>query len=302
MTSAPTAANGRPGVIISRVRPSSGPRSGRPTPSRARARWWSRRRRCDGGRASGLVDGSRRRRRHGVGLAVQRVVGEIVHGHGPERVEADAERHLDHLVAAAQPLQQGRREVQACGGSGGRPRVAGIHGLVALRVGERRSDVRRERHLSHAVEGHSYGAWPRLSGARPLDVWPHQQAAVVQAPLDGDRELAGGHRLAVAQPPGRPCERLPAAVRLGLEQQHLHRSAAAAPRPDPHRQHAGVVQHHQVVLAQLVQQVAEVPVPDRARGPVVHQEPRAVAGLGGRLRDQRRWKVVVEVVGAHRIS
>ena len=159
-----------------------------------------------------------------------------------------------------------------------------------------------ERHLSHAVEGHSYGAWPRLSGARPLDVWPHQQAAVVQAPLDGDRELAGGHRLAVAQPPGRPCERLPAAVRLGLEQQHLHRSAAAAPRPDPHRQHAGVVQHHQVVLAQLVQQVAEVPVPDRARGPVVHQEPRAVAGLGGRLRDQRRWKVVVEVVGAHRIS
>ena len=120
--------------------------------------------------------------------------------------------------------------------------------------------------------------------------------------LDRDRELAGRDGLAVTQPAGRPGERLPAAVRPRLEQEHLGRSPRLPPRPHPHGQDARVVQDDEVVRAKLVQEVAEAAVADGPAAAVVDEQAGAVARLGRGLRDQPGWKVVVEVVGAHRIS
>ena len=72
-----------------------------------------------------------------------------------------------------------------------RPGVPRVDGLVALRVGERLGDVRRQRRL-----------------ARRLAVEPHAPAALAEMLEQLDRPVAP----AGAQPPGRPRERLPDAV------------------------------------------------------------------------------------------
>ena len=67
-----------------------------------------------------------------------------VFGHGPERVEADVERHaLD--VEAGEEL---RREVESRGRRRGGAGVARVDGLVARGIGERLGDVRRQRRLA----------------------------------------------------------------------------------------------------------------------------------------------------------
>ena len=98
----------------------------------------------------------------GVALAVDRVLLERRLVHGAERVEADVQRDaLD-----VERCEQLRREVQAGGRRGGGAGVARVDGLVALGIGERRGDVRRQRRLAVrlAVE-----AEPPASLAEVLD-------------------------------------------------------------------------------------------------------------------------------------
>ena len=97
---APMTANGQPGRDEEPLRPSSGARRAAPHGLEH----------AHGGRPNGhdaaalrqrAVDRRGGLRRHRVGLGVERMVGQLVGRHGPEGVESDAQRHRDHLVAAA---------------------------------------------------------------------------------------------------------------------------------------------------------------------------------------------------------
>ena len=72
------------------------------------------------------------------------MVGEIVHGHRAERVQSDVESHPLDVQAG----EQFRREVEAGRRCGGRALVLRVDRLVALGIGERLGDVRRQGRLS----------------------------------------------------------------------------------------------------------------------------------------------------------
>ena len=96
----------------------------------------------------------------------------------PERVEPDVERDGSLMNATFSECgQQFGSKVQARGGSGGRPWLAGKNGLVAV-------DVRRDRHALANVAGQGHmphagqdrGEWPLLVG--------HGQPAAAGRPVD----------------------------------------------------------------------------------------------------------------------
>src|SRR5439155_25146443 len=97
----------------------------------------SHRRRPDGEHALGTADPRPRRGRDLVALAVDAMALEPVLAHRPKRVEADVERDALDVEAG----EQLRREVQSRRRRGSRAGLARVHGLVALRVGERNGDV-----------------------------------------------------------------------------------------------------------------------------------------------------------------
>ena len=106
--------------------------------------------------------------------------------------------------------------------------------------------------------------------------------------LDGPVTTAG------AQPPRRPCQRDPLPRADRLEEQDL---AARLLDRDPRRNHPCVV--HDRESADEVRQLAEDMVRDVAGRARDNEQARLVAPLGGMLRDQLRWQVVVELAGIH---
>ena len=282
---------------MSRVRPSSGPRSRPPTPSPARAPWSCRRPRCGGrpSRAASIAP----RRRPGTGRPRCGAGGR----RGRRRSPAGRcpGRRASVTVTTSWPCrsrrQQLRGEVQARGRRRRRAGMARVDGLVALGIGRLLVDVRRQRHLAGALE--------RL----PIRDVPADGPGTHAAPgrpsssrvSDLDRELAGGQRLARPQTAGGPGQRLPAAVGLRLEQEHLDRAAASragrACAPGRTRVSFSTTRSSGRSWSG---QVAEVPVPDR-------RPSRGRTPAAGRCRAARpasgrsaRGKVVVEVFGAHR--
>ncbi len=155
---------------------------------------------------------------HPIALRVHRVVERVVRADRLERVEADDQ--FDRRTTdpeAVEPSEQLPGEVQSGGRRSRRTRFVGEHGLIALRVVEPFTDVRRKRHLTVAVEQRQWVLVAEefdhegVAGRRPL---PHPDQI----------DAAGRQDLAEAQLAARPHERLPAPS-LGVE-----RLRAAAPR------------------------------------------------------------------------
>ena len=69
---------------------------------------------------------------------------------------------------------------------------------------------------------------------------------------------------------------------------------------DPRGQDARTVGHHQVARAEQVRQIADVLMADLAGLAAHDQQPRRVARLDRRLRDQLIGQLVVKVRKAHR--
>jgi hypothetical protein len=78
---------------------------------------------------------------------VQLVLGEMPRRDRSERVEPDMKRHALDLESR----EELRCEVQAGGRRGRRTGFACVHRLVALWIGQRLDDVRRERRLSRGL-------------------------------------------------------------------------------------------------------------------------------------------------------
>ena len=97
------------------------------------------------------------------------------------------------------------------------------------------------------------------------------------------------------EPSRRAREREPLTVALVLEQEHL---ALRLLDPDPRRHDSRVVDDRKLTR-ELVRQLGEPPVPDRAGRAVVDEEAGGVAALGRMLGDQLRGQVVVELGGVH---
>ena len=166
------------------------------------------------------------------------------------------------------------REVEPGGRRRGRARVARVDRLVALRVGQRLGDVRRERRLAVglAVEPDE-----PASAAERLDELDRRRAACPR------RNFADG-RASASQTPS------PAGSRSST-------SAAPPPgrsQPQPRRDHARVVDDDELAAGQLVGQLAEAPMAHLAARALEHEQARRVARFGRLLRDQLGRKVVVE--------
>src|SRR5439155_12463815 len=99
------------------------------------------RRRADGEDAGRVADASPGGTAHAIALAVDPVILEGLGLQGPEGVEADVQGDAFQV----EPAEDVGSEVQAGGGRRRRTLLARVHRLVALRIGERLDDVRRER-------------------------------------------------------------------------------------------------------------------------------------------------------------
>ncbi len=163
-------------------------------------------------------------------------------------------------------------------GAAAEPSSLCVDGLVALRVGERLGDVRRERRLT-----------------RRLALQPQAPAALAQVldQLDRPQPLPGPQLLR------RPRKRfpLPGSVQR-LEEENLGLAAGRPRQSQPRRHDTRVVDHDQLP-AQLLRQLTEPAVADVAATAVVHQQPRLVATLGGVLRDQLLGQRVLELGSLH---
>jgi hypothetical protein len=172
-------------------------------------------------------------------------------------------------------LEQLRGEVEPGGGRRSRSGFARVHRLVALRLGQRLGDVRRQRHV-----------------ARRLTVQPHAPASFAEVleqlhvPVStSGAQTARGSR-----------QSLPDAVRSDLlEQQDL---AAGALDRDPRRHDTRVVDHDERV-ADDVRQVCERSVMYSLLHAIVDQESRLVSDRNRPLRDQISREVVVQLVDSH---
>ena len=202
---------------------------------------------------------------------MQRVLGEIVHRYGPERVETDVERDaLD-----VETLEQLLREVQAGGGRGRRPGLARVHRLVAAGIRERLRDVRRQR---------------RLAGGLAVQSQPPPSFAEM---LEQLHRAVAATRLETAR---RPCETFPEPVLVEtLEQQYL---ALRRFDRNARRHDTRVVDDHERA-ADHVRQLCEPPLVHPLGQALVEQQSRLVAARHGMLGNQRRGEVVLELPRFH---
>ncbi len=202
------------------------------------------------------------------------VVFDLVDPHRLEGARAHVQGDESPLDALGGDLFQQRFvEVQACGGRGDRTGTFGIHGLVALTVSAlvRAVDVGRQRHVADAVE-----QWQHFFGEAQLEerVMARDHFGLAAA-IDEDhraflRRLAGAHM-----------GQHPVAVEDALDQ-HFQLAAGSFLAEQARRNHPGVVEHHQVTRAQVLEQVGELPVRQRAGWPIEHQQTAAMA-LGQRV-------------------
>ena len=242
---------------------------------------------------------------HGVGhargddhpLRRQDVVLELLCLDRAKRARADVERELVDLDAATpERVQDAGSEMKPGGRRGDRPRRPRVDGLVALAVlrGRRRepSDVGRERWQAVCLHQLVERTVQPLDDARTVGV--DADDAQSRRRRLTDHEL---HADAATAP--RPHQRPPAAAVDRLDEQQLDRAPAGVPRHDPRRDHARVVDDEAVPWPQQVWKLGEPMVLEASATAIDHEEPRRVARRDGRLRDQLRRQVVVELGQVH---
>ena len=248
--------------------------------------------------------------------------------HDAERVQANLKLDgfpIDALLAQA--LDQLGRKMQA--GRRGRRRAFAtrIHRLVQLLIASIMLDVRRQRRMPHRVKrlvkrgvrgGQTSHALTALGALGPVD------------DLGGQRNVAFAvreidHRAATGlQALARTHEHLPdgllvfagnrlagdmghVSIRLRLrthklaKQEHLGLPACAALRAEQaRRQNARVVRHQQIAGFQIIDDVAEDAVLDRAGFAVHDQHAARIAHRRRLLRDELLGKIVIEIARFHR--
>ncbi len=117
--------------------------------------------------------------RDAVVLAVHVVILGPRRGHRPERAETDGELDRRHLTApCAAAVEHRAGQVEAGGGGGHRLGLVGVHGLVAVRIGEGPADVGRQGDGADAVE--------QVGDAAGVDQQPDQTAPVGDPGTDLD--------------------------------------------------------------------------------------------------------------------
>ena len=164
-------------------------------------------------------------------------------------------------------------------GRGSRSRAAGlaVDRLIARAVGKRLADVGRER---------------RLAARFPLQL--NDPAATSEL----FHEENGAELLTCSQATRRPRERLPPAVVEALDEKHLDRRARGPTQAETRRNDLRVVDDDESI-ADEIGQLREGAMLDSARASPVDEKPRGIARLDRMLRDELRWKVVVELGSVH---
>ena len=87
-------------------------------------------------------------------------------------------------------------------------------------------------------------------------------------------------------------EHLPFVEAKPLQQEHFHSSTVFRAREHPRGQNFGTIDDEHVALFKVIDDVAENPMLYRLALSVVNEQPRRIARLGGRLRDQRFGQLV----------
>src|SRR2546423_89916 len=193
-------------------------------------------------------------RRDLVALAVDHVFLDALLIHGPERVEADVQRHALDVECG----EQLRREMQPGRGRGRRARFVRIDRLVALGLLEPLRDVRRQRRLPLR-----------------LAVEPEPPAPFAEVLEELHRAVAPA-RLESAR---RTREPFPDIAVESLEQQHL---SARRGDGDPRGHDAGVVDDDELTV-QLVGQLCETPVALDAALERAREQVEALAAMAAEL-------------------
>ena len=180
--------------------------------------------------------------------------------------------------------------MQPCRGGGCAAFCAGVHRLIALRVGQRGVDI---------------GWKGRLPGS-PDDLLvgeayqPRPAARVLQYLSFHAIHLKPGPR-PKASP--RLDQGLPHARARAMQQQDLHRSACAQPStPQPSGDHSAVVEYQQVSRPEKPAYLIEAAMLKLAGFAAHNHEARVVARLDGGLGYEVTRQVVVEVAGSHGVS
>ncbi|MNQ28242.1 hypothetical protein D3C85_415150 [compost metagenome] len=168
--------------------------------------------------------------------------------------------------------------------------LVGIDGLVALAVGVLVGavDVRRQRHVADALEQRQHRLGKAQLEQRSVAHHHLGRAATVDEDLHARLgRLAGAH---VGQHP--------MAVEHPLDED-LQLAAGGLVAEQARRNHPGVVEHHQVAGAQVLQQIGKVAVAQLAARAIQYQQATG-APLGQRMTgDQRIGKLEMEVSNTH---
>lgn len=225
-------------------------------------------------------------------LAVHRVLRQILRLNWAERVDPDVERHVrDMDPAIPNRVDEFGSEVQTGGRRGSAARTACIHRLVALRVGEFRVDVRRQRRA----------AQPRQPRAEAVGIdKAHDPSALseVFTYLSLQAIAEGDHR-ARQQPFAWADQR----DKLGfparrVQQQRLDTRAGRLPSEQAQRGDSRVVEDQKVAWLQKLGNLSERSMVDLARMPVEVQQSAGRAIGERRLGDERLRQLVIVVAQA----
>ena len=163
-------------------------------------------------------------------------------------------------------------------GAAAEPSALRVDRLVALRVGERLGDVRRQRRLARGLA---------------LQAQPPAPLAQVLDQLDRAQSLPGPQLLRRTREP----LPLPLSVQR-LNEENLGLAAGRPLQPQPRRDDASVVDDDELA-AELLGQVSEPAMTSIPALPLVDQQPRLVAPLGRVLRDQLLGQRVLELGSPH---
>ncbi|MOA02630.1 hypothetical protein D3C78_1220920 [compost metagenome] len=219
------------------------------------------------------------------------VVFELLHAHRLERAGANVQGHERSLDAlGGNRLHQHLIEMQPRRRRRHRAQTLGVDGLVTLAVGAfiRAVYIRRQRHVPDAVEQRQH-----LLGEPQLEqrIVTRQHLGLATA-IDQDLRprlgrLAGTHMGQHAMTVEHPLH------------QDFQLAAGSLLAKQPRRNHPGIVEHHQIAGAQMLQQISELTVCQGAADPIQGQQ-TTIATLGQRMAgNQRIRELESKVSNAH---